>query len=133
MDMTERVKLNRLSTVGLIVLSATAFSMVLPVWYGMLTGHVPPPESDEGTAVHIFQLAIAALLPTGLIFLASSDWRQPVQMMRRAALPGIFFVLALSTVFYLENFYYVAHGFPPPRPGLPLILLRRLLATFQRT
>jgi hypothetical protein len=128
--MTQRVALNRLSTLSLIVLSAIAFP-VLPLWYGMLTRHVPPPEGDEGTAAHVFQLSISGLLPIGLVFLATTDRTQPVQAMRRMALPGVLVVLALSTVFYLENVYYASHGLPSPRPGLPLLLLRRILTAFQ--
>jgi hypothetical protein len=128
MDFVQKVKLNRASTVGLIVFSATALAVVLPLWYGMLTGHVPPSEGDEGTAAHLFQVSIAALLPMGLVFLVTADWTQPVRAVRRMALPGIVVVLALGTVFYLENVYYAAHGYQPPRPGLPLILLRRILA-----
>jgi hypothetical protein len=128
MDAMQRMKLNRASTAGMIVLSLTALGAALPLWYGMLTGHVPPPDGDEGAAAHLFQLAIAGLLPVGLTFLATADWRQPSQAVRGAALPAVFVLLALGTVFYLENVYYIAHGFPPPRPGLPLIFLRRLLA-----
>ena len=56
MNMTQRARLNQVSTVGLIVFSWTAFTVVLPLWYGMVTGHLPPPAGDEGAAAHIFQL-----------------------------------------------------------------------------
>jgi hypothetical protein len=128
MDMTQRARLNQASTVGLIVFSATAFAVALRLWYGMATGRVPPPNGDEGAAAHIFQLSIAALLPVGFLFAVTADWTQPVQAVRRVVLPGVIVMLALGTVFYLENVYYAAHGLPAPRPGLPLIVLRRLLA-----
>ena len=133
MTMTQRARLNQASTIALIGFSLTAFAVALPLWYGMATGHVPPPTGDEGAAAHMFQLSIAALLPLGLVFVVTADWTQPVQAMRRVVVPSVIVVLALGTVFYLENVYYAAHGLPAPRPGLPLILLRRILAAFNRT
>jgi hypothetical protein len=128
MEMTQKA-FNRVSTLGLNVLSLTALMMVLPfVLVNVMTGHVPPPVTDEGTVVHIFQLSIVALLPTGLLFLATADWAQPVRNVRPLALPAAMVVLAFSLVFYVEQIYYPAHGYPPPRPGLPLLLLRRVLA-----
>ena len=132
MDMTQKLKLNRISTLGLIVLSWTALMMVLPfVLVNLITGHVPPPATDEGTVVHIFQLSIVALLPMGLLFLATADWAQPVRSMKRLTLPAAMVVMAFSLVFYVEQIYYPAHGYPPPRPGLPLLLLRRILAALR--
>jgi hypothetical protein len=55
--MTQRARLNQASTVGLIGFSLTAFAVALPLWYGMATGRVPPPNGDEGVAAHIFQLS----------------------------------------------------------------------------
>ena len=132
METTQKVKLNRVSTLGLIALSLTALMMVLPfVLINLITGHVPPPATDEGTVIHIFQLSIVALLPMGLLFLATSDWAQPLRSMRRLALPAAMVVLAFSLVFYVEQIYYPSHGYPPPRPGLPLLLLRRILAALR--
>jgi hypothetical protein len=123
-----RLQLNRASTAGLLIISAAAWLVVLPLWYGMFTGQVPPPGGDEGTTAHLFQLCIALLLPLGVAFVASVDWSHPAVALKPVALSGVFVVLALGTVFYLENIYYAAHGFPPPRPGLPAVLLRDLLA-----
>src|SRR6476661_5836958 len=67
---------NRLSSVGLIVLSFTALLVVL--W-----GFTQPPLPDEGTGAHIFQLSVAALVPVGIVFLGTVDWSQP----RRTAWP----------------------------------------------
>ena len=65
---------NRVSGIGLIVLSLTALLDVL------LLGYTQPLLSDEGTGAHIFQLSIVALLPTGFLFLflTTADWAQPV-------------------------------------------------------
>jgi hypothetical protein len=129
METTQKLKLNRGSTLGLLVLSLTALMTVLPfVLFNVITGHMPPPQQDEGTGAHIFQLSIVALVPIGLLFLVTADWSQPLRSMRRLALPAAMVVLAFSIIFYVEQIYYPAHGYPPPRPGLPLLLLRRILA-----
>src|SRR5713226_8624865 len=57
METMQKLRLNRVSTLGLIVLSLTALMMVLPfVLFNLITGHVPPPQTDEGVNIHIFQL-----------------------------------------------------------------------------
>src|SRR5579862_1005271 len=97
METTHKLRLNRVSTLGLIVLSLTALMMVLPfVLFNLMTGHVPPPQTDEGTDIHIFQFAIVALLPVGLIFLVTADWAQPLRSLRRLALPAAMVLLAFS-------------------------------------
>jgi hypothetical protein len=129
LDMDSSRTVNRVSAVGLVALSLIALMTVLPLALrAVIGGHVPPPEPDEGTAAHIFQLSIVALVPTGLTFLVTSNWAQPVRSVRRLALPAAMVVVAFSIIFYVEQIYYPAHGYPPPRQGLPLILLRRLLA-----
>jgi hypothetical protein len=96
-------QVNRLSSIVLVFLSLTALLDVL------LLGYTQPPLPDEGTGAHIFQLSIVALLPTGLFFLATADWAQPVRAARRLALPALFAVLAFAALYYLEHFYYPAH------------------------
>ena len=126
-DMTHR--LNRVSSIVLTVLSLTALApVIIGVVAPVLTGRAQSPEPDEGVAAHIFQLSIVALLPVGLTFLATGDWKQPLRGARQLAFPAAAVVLAFSMVFYVEHVYFPAHGYPPPRPGLPLILFRRLLA-----
>ncbi len=62
-------QVNRVSRKVLIILSLTALLAVL-------SGYAQPVQTDEGTAAHIFQLSIVALVPTILLFLATADWRQ---------------------------------------------------------
>jgi hypothetical protein len=51
--------INRATRIGLTVLSLTAFATVLQaVVRAVISGHVPAPAADEGTAAHIFQLAV---------------------------------------------------------------------------
>jgi hypothetical protein len=35
------------------------------------SGYRQPPQADEGTAAHVFQFSIVALVPTILLFLAN--------------------------------------------------------------
>lgn len=97
-------RLNRYSTVGLHVFSFTALLPLLVLYARALaTGHLPPPERDEGTGAHLFQLSIAALLPVGLAFLATAEWTEPVRLARRIALPTLFVALALGLLYYYEH------------------------------
>ena len=97
-------RLNALSTIGLVVLSLTAILpllvVVVPV---MLGGALPPPERDEGTGAHIFQLSIAALLPVGLLFAATADWSEPKQVVRRLMFPVITVIVAFVLLYYFEH------------------------------
>jgi hypothetical protein len=95
--------INRLSTIGLMILSLTALLDVL------LLGYTRPPLADEGAGAHIFQLSIVALVPTGVLFLATADWTQPVRIARRLALPAAVVVLAFAALYYLEHYFYPAH------------------------
>ena len=61
--------INRISGKVVVVLSLIALLAVL-------RGYFQPPQPDEGSAAHIFQLSIAALLPAILVFLATTDWRR---------------------------------------------------------
>jgi hypothetical protein len=102
-------QVNRVSSMVLTALSLTALAPLLGVILrAVLTGYVPAPEPDEGTGAHIFQLSIAALLPVGLVFLASVDWKRPVQYLRRLALPTSIVALAFAILYYYET-YYPAH------------------------
>jgi phosphoglycerol transferase MdoB-like AlkP superfamily enzyme len=95
--------INRVSRIGLIVLSLTALLDVL------LLGYTQPPLPDEGTGAHIFQLSIVALVPAGVLFLATADWTQPVRTVRRLAVPAALVVLAFAALYHLEHYYYPAH------------------------
>lgn len=88
---------NRVSGKIIIVLSITALLAVL-------SGYTRPPQSDEGTAAHIFQLSIVALIPMFILFLATADWRQPLRSARFLALPGTALALAFGALYYLEHY-----------------------------
>jgi hypothetical protein len=96
----------QINRVGGIVLSVLSLTALLDV---LLLGYTQPPLADEGTGAHIFQLSIVALVPTGLAFLATADWTQPVRIVRRLAFPAAVVVLAFAALYYLEHHYYPAH------------------------
>ena len=92
-------EINRVSGILLTVLSLTALLDVL------LVGYTQPLLPDEGTAAHIFQLSIVALIPIGFLFLSTSDWTQPVRTVRRLAFPAAALVLAFAALYYLEHYF----------------------------
>ena len=99
-------RINRVSGVALIVLSLTALLTVLSgyrVSFQPFSIFTQPPEPDEGTAAHIFQLSIAALVPMVLLFLATADWKQPLRSARPLAFSGAAVVLAFGALYYLEH------------------------------
>lgn len=97
-------RVHSVSAAGLNVFSLIALATVLlgtlPV---ILSGTVPPPETDEGTAAHVFQLSIAALLPVGALFLATADWTRPSRVARRLAAPTVAVVVAFAVLYYYEH------------------------------
>ena len=90
-------QINRLSGRIIIVLSFIALLAVL-------SGYTHPLLPDEGTAAHIFQLSIAALIPMGLLFLSTADWKQPQRSIRTLALSGVALVIAFAALYYLEHY-----------------------------
>jgi hypothetical protein len=98
----QRQRINRVTGTILIVLSLVALLAVL-------SGYFQAPQPDEGTAAHIFQLSIAALVPTMLLFFATSDWKKPLQSARTLALPATALVLAFAALYYLEHYFYLEH------------------------
>ena len=90
-------QVNRASSKVLIVLSLTAL-------FAVLSGYAQPPQPDEGTAAHIFQLSIVALVPMIILFLATADWRLPLRSARLLAVPASALVLAFGALYYLEHY-----------------------------
>jgi hypothetical protein len=102
-------QINRVSTAALVILSVTALLTVLAATVAvLLSGQIPPPEPDEGTGAHVFQLSIAALLPVGLLFLLTADWTTPSRVMRRLVVPAIAVVAAFALLYYFEHYLHRA-------------------------
>src|SRR5258707_6079540 len=93
-------QINRVSSIVFIGLSLTALLTVLSGFT-----HPPqPPEPDEGAAAHIFQLSIAALLPTIVLFLATADWKRPWRSVRPLMFPVAALVVAFGMLYHLEHY-----------------------------
>jgi hypothetical protein len=90
-------QINRVSRKVIIVLSLIGLLTVL-------SGYTQPPQADEGTAAHIFQLSIVALVPMILLFLATADWSQPLRSARPLGFPAAALVLAFGALYYLEHY-----------------------------
>jgi len=89
-------QINRFTSKAVLVLSLTALIAVL-------SGYAQPPQPDEGTAAHIFQLSIVLLVPMIFLFLASADWTQRARSVRPLALPAAVLVIAFGALYYLEH------------------------------
>ncbi len=95
-------QINRLSGRVITVLSIIALLTVI-------TGYLHAPQPDEGTAAHIFQLSVLALVPMGVVFLATTDWKQPLRSARVLSVPAAALVLAFAALYYLEHVFYIRH------------------------
>ena len=96
-------QIHRISSRIVIALSLIALLTVL-------TGYLQPPHTqtgrgDEGTAAHIFQISIVLAAAMILVFLATADWKRPLQSARPLALPAVFLVAAFTALYYLEHYY----------------------------
>jgi len=69
--------INRISSWVVHILSLFAMCLVVGATALTKIGKLHP-SRDEGTAAHLFQIAVALLLPAGLVFLLSADWRKPL-------------------------------------------------------
>jgi hypothetical protein len=70
----------------------------------VLSGYAQPPQPDEGTAAHLFQLSIVALVPMTLLFLGTMDRKRPLRSLRSLALPAVVVVLAFAALYHLEHY-----------------------------
>jgi len=99
--------MNRASTVGLVLLSTVALGTILSATVAiLLSGQLPPPETDEGIGAHVFQLSILAMLPVGLFFLVTADWTAPSRVVRRLAFPTVAVLAAFALLYYFEHYLH---------------------------
>ncbi len=99
-------RINRVSGIGLIVLSLIALMTILTAYrvsFHPFSIYTQPLEPDEGTQAHIFQLSILALVPMVLLFLATAEWTQPLRSLRPLAFSAVAVVLAFSLLYYFEH------------------------------
>ena len=95
-------RLNLVSSRIIFVLSLIA---LLTVMSGYTQPRHPVP-TDEGTAAHIFQIAIVLVVPALLLFLSTVDWKEPQRIARRLAVPGLVLVGAFTALYFLEHVYF---------------------------
>lgn len=101
--MTEQ-RVNRISAHVVLGLSLFAMSLVVGATILASLGRFnPSPDGDEGTAAHLFQLAVVLLLPSGLTFLATANWERPLGVVRRLVVPALAIFVAFSTLYYMEH------------------------------
>ncbi len=92
-------RINRSSSRVALGLSGTALLTVL-------SGYFQPPQTDEGSAAHVFQLCIVMLVPTILLFLGTADWKRPRQSLRSITIPAVMLLVAFGALYYLEHFHF---------------------------
>ncbi len=97
MNLVREQQINRVAFKIIVVLSFLALMAVL-------SGYAQPPQPDEGTAAHIFQLSIVALVPITLLFFGTLDRKHPLRSVRPLALPAAALVLAFAALYYLEHY-----------------------------
>ena len=89
-------QINRMSGRIMAALSLVALLAVI-------SGYTQPRQTDEGTAAHIFQLSIGALIPTILVFAVTFDWKTPGRSARLVALSAAALIFAFAGLYYLEH------------------------------
>jgi len=89
-------RINRVSSIGIFLLSLTALLTVL-------IGYTQPPQSDEGALAHIFQLAIVGLVPMGLLFAFTTNWKRTVGSARLLGFAAGALAIAFAALYYLEH------------------------------
>lgn len=67
-----------------------------------------PPQADEGTAAHLFQLLIAVQLPLVLLFIAIADWTRPARAMPALAAQALALAAAVGALAW--SGYYRGRG-----------------------
>ena len=94
--MTEQ-QIHRIS--GKLVLGLTVIALL-----AVLSGYTHPPQPDEGTAAHIFQLSIVTTALLMILFLATADWTQPWRSLRPLVFSSAALVFAFGALYYLEHY-----------------------------
>ena len=90
-------QINRVSGKVILILSLAALLTVL-------IGYTQPPQPDEGSLAHIFQITIVVLVLMIFLFLGTADWKQPLRSARPLVFPAAALVLAFAALYYLEHF-----------------------------
>jgi uncharacterized membrane protein AbrB (regulator of aidB expression) len=92
-----------------LVSSRVLFVLSLIALITVLSGYFQPPQPDEGTGAHIFQLSIVAAALTILLFLATADWQKPRRVLRSLVIPAAALSISFGALYYLEHHFYLEH------------------------
>ena len=96
--------INRVSRHLMLGLSLFAMLLVAGATILVMLGRLTPsPDGDEGAGAHLFQLSIVLLVPAGLAFLLTADWRRPRDVAKGLVVPAAALVIAFSTLYYMEH------------------------------
>jgi hypothetical protein len=95
-ESTARARIHRIGALGILFFSAVALLMIL-------IGIGQPPQPDEGTLAHLFQLAVAAILPAGLVFFFFADPQRPWREGKIVALAAVMLALAFTLLYWMEH------------------------------
>jgi hypothetical protein len=94
--------INRISSWAIHILSLFAMCLVVGATALTKIGRLHQ-SRDEGTGAHLFQLAVALLVPAGIVYLLTADWRKPLRVALRLVAPAIALIIAFSTLYYMEH------------------------------
>lgn len=92
-----REQINQISGRFAVALSLIALLTVI-------SGYFQPPQTDEGAAAHILQIAVAAFVPAVLTFLATFSGKGPRRSGRPIFASGALLIVAFGALYYLEHF-----------------------------
>jgi peptidoglycan/LPS O-acetylase OafA/YrhL len=93
-------RVHRATSVAMIILAVIALATVL---WGYSTPRGTPAPRDEGTGAHLFQLAVVLLVPAGLAFLGTANWKEPRRVAAPLAIAGLALAAAFAALYYLEH------------------------------
>jgi len=85
------------------VSARVVWALALTMLVTILIGSTQPPQPDEGTLAHIFQLACVLLVPAGLLYFATADWARPAKSIRPMLMPLAAVIAAFGLLYYLEH------------------------------
>jgi heme/copper-type cytochrome/quinol oxidase subunit 4 len=91
-------RIHRLSGRAMIVFASLALLTVLSGF-----AHRREPETDEGTAAHIFQLSVVAVVPALLVFLSTADGTSLGRIVRTLVLTVSLLAIAFAALYQLEH------------------------------
>lgn len=83
--------------------SRVAIGLSVTALLAVLSGYFQPPQPDEGSAAHIFQLSIGLLVPTMLLFVGTADWKRPRRILRSVATMAVMPAIAFGALYYLGH------------------------------